>query len=146
MCWRSWRGLAACKQWVELAVALECMQFVAAADMHCPDEYLRHSHAPFRPSNHLVPALPVTADIDLAINHAFPFQQGLGRRAIGAIAGRVDYNGCHSVVCAWKALLYGGARRRHNPCKYQHINMGGACPQQGTGARINRCTGREDVV
>src|SRR5690242_12946287 len=99
MCWRSWRGLAACEQWVELAVALECMQFVAAADVDCPNEDLRHGHAAFRPSNHLVPALPVTADVDFAINHAFPLQQGLGRRAIGAIAGRVYFNGRHSVVC-----------------------------------------------
>jgi hypothetical protein len=33
--------------------------------------------------------------------------------------------------------LYGGPRRRGNPGESQHVDMGGACPQQRAGAGID---------
>ena len=61
-----------------------------ASDMHRSYENLRHCHVPIRPLNHFVPALPIVADVDLAIAYAVPLQQSLGGRAKRAITGRVN--------------------------------------------------------
>src|SRR5438067_6133480 len=121
------------------------MQLIAATDMDRSDENLRHSHTSVCALNHLLAAFRVATDVDLAVVHTFPLQQSLCGGAIRAKAGRIDLDG-HVFSAPVGRLLYGGARGRYNPSEYQHLDMGGAGPQQRPGTGVDRCTGREYIV
>src|SRR5262245_45255998 len=71
------------------------MQIVAAADMDLADENLRHGHAAIGTLDHLGAPFRIGADIDFGELHVLAVQQRLGRDAIGAIAGRIDFDFAH---------------------------------------------------
>ena len=84
----------ACQQRIELAGMFQGMQVVAAADMHAADEYLRHRHRARRALHHGLP-FGASRHIDFLEVDALAFQQSLGRMAIGAPAGGINFNGGH---------------------------------------------------
>src|SRR6202142_3665320 len=63
--------------------------------MRGADENLRHGHAAIRTLDHFVAALPIAAEVDFGEVDALAFQQGLGRVAIGAIAGGINFDKRH---------------------------------------------------
>src|SRR6185436_8792731 len=77
------------QQWVELALALQGMEIVAAADVALADPDLRHGAAAAGLLRHLGAQLGLQVDADLLDLRAFRQQQALGRLAERARRGGV---------------------------------------------------------
>src|SRR5258708_26438427 len=66
--------------------------------------------------------------------------------AIGTIADGVDVDRSHGNAQLISNWLYGRSPRVGNPGENQHIDIGGAGPQQRPGAAVDRGAGGQHVV
>src|SRR4029077_13676713 len=119
---------------------------VAAADMGGADEDLRIGAPPARARDHRFAYIPVSTGVDLVEAYTLSRQQVLGLLAIGAVANGIDVDGSHDDakgLCDW---LYGRSPRIANPGENQHIDIGGAGPNERPGAAVDRSVGSQHVV
>ncbi len=100
-----------------------------------------------RALDHFVAALPVAATVDLGEGHALAFQQRLG------VGNRGNSGWCRFRRAAWcvrlrfaAPFIWGLRSGLDNPGEHQHIDMGGAGPQQRAGAGIDGGAGGQHVV
>src|SRR5208282_4057865 len=84
------------EQRIELAGALECVEFVATADVPRVDEDLRYRGTSVRPLDHLLPHRAIRRDVDLTKVDPLARKQFLRPVAIGAVLGRVDFDRSHN--------------------------------------------------
>src|SRR3546814_12840270 len=82
------------QQRIQLALAVQCVNPVAVADMASVDEDLRHGPASVRPFAHLAPPRRLGIPVDLLEGDALPFEQ-IGR---ASFRGRVFPHGYISVA------------------------------------------------
>src|SRR5258708_22633607 len=80
------------QQRIKPAGPVEIVEIVEAADMGRANEDLRHGHASVGALNHPAPSLPIAGHVDFGEGHALPAHKRLGRPAIAARAGGVDFD------------------------------------------------------
>src|SRR3546814_3415872 len=83
------------QQRIQLALAVQCVNPVAVADMASVDEDLRHGPASVRPFGHLAPPRRIGIHVDLLEGDALRFEQALRPMAIRAEHARVDFDPGH---------------------------------------------------
>src|SRR5947207_1421027 len=71
------------------------MQFIGPAQMDFADEYLRHGVAAIRPFDHPIASVRVSGHVDFVEWNTIAVEQGLGRLAVAAVAGRIDLDSSH---------------------------------------------------
>ena len=99
--------------------------------------------------DHLFASLAVSGYVDLMELNALAGQQFLGVGTIRAIWDGVDIDRCHGDACNFcqiSYILYGRSPGLGNPGKNQHIDIGGAGPQQCPRAALDRGAGGQDII
>jgi hypothetical protein len=80
------------EEWIELALAIERIEVVAAADMLLVDEDLGDGAATVGAIGHLGSGVVVAVYFVFSEGNAFPFEQHFGANAVGAGLPGVDFD------------------------------------------------------
>src|SRR3546814_21063139 len=83
------------QQRIQLALAVQCVNPVAVADMASVDEDLRHGPASVRPFGNLAPPPRIGQTVDLLEGAALRIDQALRPNAIRAENARVNFDPGH---------------------------------------------------
>src|SRR5947207_7883784 len=114
---RSWFGLFARQQGIELALAVECIELFASADVDLADKNLRKSRTRSGTIPHFLTKRRIDSNIVFAERGLFAHQQRFGCAAVTAARAGVDFDASGHVALNFEknTRLYGSFMGVYNP-------------------------------